>query len=74
MQRALCFSPLLAYYVNQNLLEGLWVEGSDNTAQYCVLGPHVQPGNEDRVSFSPSALSLHDSLHLLSIEQILNSL
>lgn len=33
-------------YVNQSLLEGLWLGGGSNTAQYCFLSPHVQPGNE----------------------------
>lgn len=33
-------------YANQSLLEGLWLGGGSNTAQYCFLSPHVQPGNE----------------------------
>lgn len=33
-------------YVNQSRLEGLWLGGGSNTAQYCFLSPHVQPGNE----------------------------
>lgn len=33
-------------YVNQSLLEGLWLGGGSNTAQYCLHSPHVQPGNE----------------------------
>lgn len=33
-------------YANQSLLEGLWLGGGGNTAQYCFLSPHVQPRNE----------------------------
>ena len=33
-------------YANQSLLEGLWLGGGNNTAQYCFLCPHVQSGIE----------------------------
>lgn len=39
-------------HVNQRRLEGLWWGGGSNTAQYCFLSPHVEPGNE-AVSCSP---------------------
>lgn len=45
-------------YVNQSLLEGLWLGGGSNTAQYCFFSPHVQPGNEAVSRFSPSPLLL----------------
>lgn len=47
-------------YVNQNLLEGLWLGGGSNTVQYCLHSPHMQPGNE-AAALIPSALSFLQS-------------
>ena len=57
-------------YVNQSLIEGLWLGGGSNTAQYCLLSPHVQPGNEAVSRFLSVCLS--NLLCAESNEQIQN--